>query len=267
MDTNKDNSAEMEAELKTRFGLLPEDIQKVITSSDYQMKLFELSKKYKLTYDQLGEVEMETTMTLLGLANPNEYLNEIASKLGKKPEEVRDFVEEIKQQIFTPIHESLVNLYQEGSVAEAPGTDASLTSNEQATLSKSGITLGSETPAQATPATPPIATENRTDMLKDIENPPKTTARVLNEVPAKAPSATLPQKGMVIPVPRAPYADKPAMSSEVIPLTAKPAENIMAGKLGGTFAVAPKTTDLSVKNSGTTPTPPTGGDSYREPID
>jgi hypothetical protein len=43
---------QIEGELKTRFELLPTELQTVILSSDYQMKLFEIAKKHKLTYEK-----------------------------------------------------------------------------------------------------------------------------------------------------------------------------------------------------------------------
>jgi hypothetical protein len=114
--------------------------------------------------------------------------------------------------------------------------------------------------------------------LKDLENPPKSTATVLNEIPKITPAvvSTMPITkpiGVVIPVPRAPYAGGAPTANavkETIPLTAKPATDIMAGKLGGTFAMPKSTTDLSVKNIGATVPPAktsTGSDSYREPIE
>jgi hypothetical protein len=256
MEQNIDNEA-MEAELKTRFGLLPKEIQDVITSSDYQMKLFELSKKYKLNYEQLGQLEFNTTLTLLGTLNPSEYEKTVANDLGKKPEEVAALVGEIADQVFKPIHASLIEVYNGESSSEG-GDTAAEAKSEETIFAKSGITLGNQIPGQVSSA--PVSTENRTDMLKDIENPPKTAARSLNEIPTKAP-------GMVIPVPRAPYADKPTLPQTSIPLTAKPAENIMAGKLAGVFTVAPKITDISVKNTNSVPPSKPGGDSYREPID
>jgi hypothetical protein len=67
MDEDK-KFEELQAELRTRFELLPEDLQNVIQSSDYQNKLFEIAKKNKWTYEQLNLLEMETTMVLLGMA-------------------------------------------------------------------------------------------------------------------------------------------------------------------------------------------------------
>ena len=111
-------------------------------------------------------------------------------------------------------------------------------------------------------------------MLAELENPVKSQVRVLNEAPKSSIPVTKPM-GAVIPVPRAPYADKtmaPAVAKTTIPLTAKPPVDIMAGKLAGTFAIPAKETDASIKNIGSTPSPtvtptPRAGDSYREPIE
>ena len=73
--------ANIQAELRTRFELLPEDLQNLIKSSEYQEKLFNIAKKYKWTYEQLGTLELETTMVLLGMTHPEKYADDLAKEL------------------------------------------------------------------------------------------------------------------------------------------------------------------------------------------
>lgn len=260
MDKDTNNYDAMEAELKTRFGLLPKEIQDVITSSDYQTKLFELSKKYKLTYEQLGVLEFHTTLTLLGALPPGDYEKTVTNDLNKKTEEVTPIIEEIKEQIFKPIRTAMMNLYA------APAEDSDEAEN---TFEKSGVSIENQ-PLKTTPSV--SVSENRDSMLASIENPAPSAPRVLNEI-KQAPASSMPlskSASASIPVPRAPYAGgAPTMDAvkQPIPMQAKPAGDILAGKLGGTFSVPAKETDHSIKNVGTAPAPKAGGDSYREPIE
>ncbi len=272
MDNTLDNYEDVRQDLQTRFALLPQEIQDIVSSSDYQIKLFELAKKYKLTYEQLGTLELETTMVLLGTSNPNNYQATVAGELKKKPEEISEMIEEIKNQIFGPIHTSLMNLYKNDETSDEETTET--TPTEASMFAKSGVSIESDAPATTPTAS---VSENRSDMLASIENPTPSKPRVLNEitpkpqVAAQAPS-TMPiakSASASIPVPRAPYAGgAPTVDAirQPIPMTAKPAGDILAGKLGGTFSVPAKETDHSIQNVGGASVPKSG-DSYREPIE
>lgn len=274
MDTQKDNFSDVKKEVQTRFELLPAEIKNIITSSDYQMKLFETAKKYKLTYEQLAKLELETTMVLLGVSNPANYEKDLESELGKKPGELAEMIGEIKNEVFGPIRASLMSLYsKETSDEDSDDETLSPDTATQTVMSQSGISLGKDLPATTPTAT---VTEDRASMLQSIENPTKSSPKVLNEMakpttpmPGIAPIKPL---GADIPVPRAPYAGGAPSADAVkqpIPMTAKPTGDILVGKLGGTFGVPAKETDHSIKSMGATPAPQpkTGGDSYREPVE
>jgi hypothetical protein len=115
-ETNEPAFTQIEGELKTRFELLPTELQQVILSSDYQTKLFELAKKHKLTYEKLGQLELETTMVLLGMTPPDEYKADIADQLALKGAALDELVSEINRDVFTPIREKLMGLYTKEEV-------------------------------------------------------------------------------------------------------------------------------------------------------
>lgn len=125
MDETKNNTENQEAEqalsrlegeLKTRFDLLPTELQEVITSSDYQTKLFEIAKKYKLTYDKLGQLELETTMVLLGMTPPDEFKLDISEQLKVDDATINNIVKDLNDQIFTPIRQQLMGVYSPEAV-------------------------------------------------------------------------------------------------------------------------------------------------------
>jgi hypothetical protein len=257
MDKDKINTEEVEAELKTRFQLLPKEIQDVITSSDYQMKLFELAKKHKLTYDQLGTLEFNTTLTLVGMLAPTDYEAALVNELNKKKEEVDPIINDVSEQVFKPIRASLMSIYQNPSSSDAEEETAE-------EFQKAGISLQPETPK----VTPSVGvTENRNDILAAIENPVRSNPKPL-ETKAAPVSAMPISKGEAIPVPRAPYAGTTAAPTvqQPVPMTAKPAGDMLASKLSGNFAMPAKETDHSLKPSAVPPASK-GGDSYREPIE
>ncbi len=243
---------DMQKELRTRFELLPGEIQNVINSSDYQMKLFEIAKKHKLTYEQLGTLEMETTFVLMGMTHPNEFGQSMSGELKKKPEEIKDLLSEIKVGIFDPIRSALMQIYTDEAYEKPAEQKAeTISNNESNVLKQSGISIENTTSQTNTPIF-----ENRNDLMKGIENPPKSTPTVLNETLRPAPQTT----GLRVPV--APYATQ--AQTPTPPQT----PNILNNKLSGTFGIPAKENDYSIKPApAPLPQQPGGADSYREPIE
>lgn len=103
----------IKADMQARFGLLPEELQQAIMSNEYQMKLYDIAKKYKLTYEQLGKLEMETTLVLLGMTHPDEYGMEIQRAIKTTPEILQNVIKEVGEQVFVPIRTTLMKLYTE----------------------------------------------------------------------------------------------------------------------------------------------------------
>jgi len=104
---------DIQKELRTRFELLPEEIKNTIISSEYQMKLFELARKYQLSYVDLGQLELETTMVLLGMTKPYNFLGDLKAVIKKNDTVMAALVDEIDTQVFSAIRASLVLLHQE----------------------------------------------------------------------------------------------------------------------------------------------------------
>jgi hypothetical protein len=158
---------QLEGELKTRFELLPSELQKVIISSDYQTKLFEIAKKHKLTYDKLGQIELETTMVLLGMTPPDEFKADIHEQLGVSDEVLNNIVRDLNDQIFLPIRESLIGVYsqEEVEVGEKFANDMSV-SKEPEVEAKVGVDL--ENKRAESPYKEPIKSESKLELNKVV---------------------------------------------------------------------------------------------------
>lgn len=144
-------SESVERELKTRFELLPTELQQVITSSDYQTKLFDIAKKHKLTYERLGQLELETTMVLLGMTPPDEFKLDISEQLQLSATDLDSVVLDINDQIFKPIRDNLMNLYSEKEVSEGEKYAVEKTKSEA--LRKENTTTTTETKSSSSLST------------------------------------------------------------------------------------------------------------------
>lgn len=241
--------SDVEVELRQRFELLPDDIRSAIMDTGYQQKLFDIAKAQKLTYEELGILETETTMVLLGMTKPADYRDELQSELKKNDTEIDQVVAQVNEKVFAPIRVSLEKLYSAKrepgdyagvdpfAVSDAPVAVAtplaapvraetvnpipaapapSLTSNEKSVLEKTGVIL-SDAPRAPLAASPLVGSlPNRDDLLKSIENPPKSP--VGNIVADKLAAA-----GPVIPAVKATDYSMPAKSAGVQPSVASAA--------------------------------------------
>ena len=110
-DGEEDPFDDVKKELRSRYELLPDDIKQTITDDGYQMKLFNLAKDQKYTYDELGIIELETTMVLLGMVKPADFRDELQMQLKKNDTEIDFLVREINTQVFDPIRASLDKIF------------------------------------------------------------------------------------------------------------------------------------------------------------
>jgi len=191
--TPDNQNDEVQKELQTRFALLPEELQKVITSSDYQMKLFNLAKKYKMTYERLGSLELETTLVLLGMTHPKDFPEEMKTILKLPEADFNSLMTEIQVQVFDPIKKALQTVYPDDQDESGGATPLppKIDMTQKNVMEKAGITLGSRETIKTTPDDTSASKYSQSDLLKSIENPPKSTATELNRFSsAVAPSAT-----------------------------------------------------------------------------
>lgn len=194
-DNGDDPFANIKGELFSRFELLPDDIKKAIVDDGYQKKLFDIAKEMKMTYEELGTMETETTMVLLGMTRPEDFRDELQLELKKNDAEIDPLVAKINEQVFAPIRASLERVYAakkdpidylEEAVAKTapvagvpnpttatpttPAMNPNLSKQDASVLAKSGVVISEtpKTPMQTSVMSP------RNDILKGIENPQKT---------------------------------------------------------------------------------------------
>jgi hypothetical protein len=89
--------------IKNRFDALPKAIQEIILSSHYEETLLEIGKQYNLNVDQLGMLEQETTLTMMGLTPIKDFENELTRELNMEKIKVSEIVKDINEKIFSNI--------------------------------------------------------------------------------------------------------------------------------------------------------------------
>ena len=172
-----------EEQIKSLFEKLPEDVRAAITSVGVANLLHEIGEKYRLHLDKIDELFDETTLVMLGLTHPDKYLSRLKERLEIPEDMARDLAEEINNQIFLPIRESLKKIHdvKEG---EDVGIDlrptavenppAAITSEDRKIFAESGIEIGKTTNNnQQITSTGSEEIPGKEKILEAIENPKK----------------------------------------------------------------------------------------------
>ncbi len=164
-------------ELQEIYSNLPKDLQQAIMSSKYQDTLVEIGRKYKLTIEQLGNLELHTTFVLMGVTHPNNFQHDLETELNVTDKAIiPKVVEEVNELVFKNIRTTLqaINEPAEGE----PEDDDNETfwrqeKSNESILQKSGIEITSEKTGSkvADEEREEVSSSNRNELLRKIENP------------------------------------------------------------------------------------------------
>lgn len=104
---------DLETTLKQHFDRLPKDVQEAILSVNYGAVLTDITKRYRLHIDQGAKLETETTLVMLGLSAPKDYLKNLIFEARIEPKIAEPIVAEVNEKIFRPIISSLHRVLSE----------------------------------------------------------------------------------------------------------------------------------------------------------
>jgi hypothetical protein len=181
MDNDKDN--ETAKLIKERFDALPKMVQDAILSSNYENSLLEIGKKYQLNVEQMGFLEQETTLTMMGLTAVTDFETELANELKIDKTKVAQIVADINEKVFFNIR-TLLKLMNTPA-GEKPSVDEEIdekplqTQTTKTTEQKKDTDILKSAQIEINPTNLPVAKEEtkdgvleqRTDMLSKVENP------------------------------------------------------------------------------------------------
>lgn len=102
-------------EFQKRFKALPEDVQEALTAVASVDTIFVIGKKHGLMVDQIGKMADEIWKVMLGLANPKDFIRNLASVLSIDSLKASAIASDVNAQMFQPVRESLRKIYDEES--------------------------------------------------------------------------------------------------------------------------------------------------------
>ena len=270
-DGEADPFDDVKKEIASRYDLLPEEIKKVIMDDAYPMKLFTIAKDLKLTYDELGIIELETMMVLLGMTKPADFRDEIQLQLKKNDGDIDVIVREINTQIFNPIRSSIESLYTnkkeaidyiKDSVATPAPVSAPVMAPQMPIKPVTPVVAPQITPTPVVTPTPiRVVPPSVVPMQQELTATEKTVLENTGVVIHDTPTITK-------PTPPTPTAQTPYVPQAKIPEVAIPkivsavAPTMTASKITDYSIIKP----VAPSTPAPTPIAKPSADPYREPL-
>lgn len=89
--------------IQERFNNLQPEIQAAIMDPNYEKTLGEISQKYNLSAQEFSELELNTTLVLIGQTHPDKYMDELSDDLKIPKEKIEAIVMEVNEKILKNI--------------------------------------------------------------------------------------------------------------------------------------------------------------------
>ncbi len=173
--------------LAEKYKTIPPDVREAISSTEVAVKIEDIAKEQGLLLDKADVLAEETALVMLGLSNPSNFVSTLRRKLGVSEKTAIQIANEINDQVFKEIRESLRKLYEERKEEEntehddaAINKQAILNEIENPTPSQSSIKSPPVSPTSVPPPPPPIVTPNTEE--KHLEVQPESHLSVIDKV-------------------------------------------------------------------------------------
>ena len=89
------------------FQKLPADVQTAIYSVETSRAIEQIADKHYLLIDKMGLLAEEVGLVMLGATHPKDFIRNLSDKLGIDRETAKKIAEDVNQQIFAKVRESL----------------------------------------------------------------------------------------------------------------------------------------------------------------
>ncbi len=148
--------------IKKHLETLTKPVKDAINSFDWAREVYDVCHKRSMHIDDIGEIQNEVMLVVLGIAAPRDFYNQMVSRLRIPEDEALDIADEVNTRVFLRIREFMKNYYAE---EEKKGKE--IVGSERQVLRDSGIKLGDEPEGPET-----VAPDNSKSEEKYINLPP-----------------------------------------------------------------------------------------------
>ena len=100
------------------FAQIPESLQTALTEVDWGSAIQHMGKKYSLNIPQLGSLDTEVLLVMLGLTDDKDFPGMLSQELGLDSETVSKLVQDLNSSVFQPIQDRVMKLDQKTDLPE-----------------------------------------------------------------------------------------------------------------------------------------------------
>lgn len=136
-------NSKLQQQFEEQLQYLPEINQQALRSFNWAEELIAIGKKHGLPIDSLEDLQIETMLVLVGLVSPEEYPDELATRLAISPAQVEMILGDVNDKILVPIHDFIINGGQKP--LSEPGFNPTIQSEIQTAPQNIPIHVQSET--------------------------------------------------------------------------------------------------------------------------
>jgi hypothetical protein len=104
---------ELDQQIDEYIAQLPAATRKILEDFDWVGKIQEIGDKHALLVDELGTLQIETTLTLIGLEDPANFQMNLRKRMNITDELAAALVREVNASIFLPIQEQVIESQKE----------------------------------------------------------------------------------------------------------------------------------------------------------
>lgn len=97
--------------------VIPPEILEAIKSASVYKKLEDIGARYNLHLDQIGQLEVDTRMVLVGNSKSESFIYTVAKNLEIEPNIAEKIVKDINEEIFMGLRESLQKTQEEEEIS------------------------------------------------------------------------------------------------------------------------------------------------------
>ena len=145
---------------------LSAETRQAIDAVPWKITILEMRTKKGYTFEQLGDLELETELLLCGLLGGKDYPKELEKRMKIPRAEVDVLINEMNELVFKKIREELVKNIEKRDKIPTP-IPVKIKMDENEVLKRAGIEINKTLEIMP----PEKKVEQREDILKKVENP------------------------------------------------------------------------------------------------
>lgn len=155
MSTNQERS--LEEIIQSQLLILPEHVRNMVMEGNWRTAVYKIGQKYNLHIDELGELEHEIFLVMIGLESSSNLVSNMLTNVTQKRDVVSNIIKEVNETVFEPLRDFIRQ------------TDREIAAIESGAAARASAPI---TPTTPTPLNAPYeedAVPSRDDLLREIE--------------------------------------------------------------------------------------------------